>query len=85
MPGLGLQWGFSFYVNESSTFEDRYQEVLAAHPVPPNSVTDVASAHDAAVVMIASKGIIVPMTVAINGWFDSDNVKVNLTVTITQN
>jgi hypothetical protein len=84
MAGLGIQWQLTFHVGETSTFEERYQTVLAAHPVPANSVNDVAMAHDTAVSLIASKGIIVPMDVFLTGWWDSDNIRTNVTVTVNQ-
>lgn len=84
MPGAGLQWGFGFHVSETSTFEERYQTLLAAHPVPANSVDDVALAHDLAVELIASKGIVVPMDVAIYGWWDQDAIRTSVMVQVNQ-
>lgn len=73
MAGLGLNWQIGIHVAADATFEDRYQEVLATHPVPATMETDVAAVHDTAVTLITSHGIVPPMDVQLTCNWDEVN------------
>lgn len=81
---MAVPWQFGFHVSDSATFEARYVEVLASHPVPTNVAADVAAAHDTAVAMIANHGVVPPMDVLFNGWWDADNIQSGVKVEVKQ-
>lgn len=80
-----VPWGFSFHVGESSDFETRYSELLAAHPVPSNCATDMDAAHATALVLITSHSVVVPFTCSIQGALDLSNANRSMvSVTVIQ-
>jgi len=84
MPGLGTNWQLTFHVGGSSTFQARYDEVLAAHPVPGTVTADTAAAHDMAVSLISTHSIVPPMDVMLSGGWDSDNLQSIIQVQVSQ-
>jgi hypothetical protein len=81
---VAVPWQFGFHVSDTATFQARYDEVLAAHPVPAAMVADVAAAHDLAVAMIANHSVVPPMDVMFNGWWDADNIQSGVKVEVKQ-